>query len=202
MKQEEKTELTRRKILAAAIEEFGGKGYLGASLNNICATGIAKGLLYHNFDGKDGLYLACLERSFSILAGYVREACADYGLHRYMDARLRFMQEHEPEARLFFEAILQPPAHLSDRIAELRKDLDALNLEIYHKMLSGIQLRAGVLEEDATAYFIMLQNMFNGYFSSPAFCSLPFSQRVEAHEANLEKLLDFMLYGIAERKEM
>ena len=65
MKKEEKTELTKERILTAAMEEFGEKGYAAAALNNICAAGIPKGLLYHNYENKDALYLACVKRSFS-----------------------------------------------------------------------------------------------------------------------------------------
>lgn len=42
MKKELKTELTKEKIILAAIDEFGRNGYYGSSLNSICDTGIAK----------------------------------------------------------------------------------------------------------------------------------------------------------------
>ena len=62
MKKEEKTELTKSKIFAAAIQEFGTNGYATGSVNNICKTGINKGLVYHNFKDKDELYLECVKR--------------------------------------------------------------------------------------------------------------------------------------------
>lgn len=47
MKQQEKTQKTRERILAAALAEFGSKSYDAASINSICeAGGIPKGLLY------------------------------------------------------------------------------------------------------------------------------------------------------------
>ena len=49
MKREEKTRLTRERIISAGIKEFGTKGYSGASINSVSDSGIAKGLLYHNF---------------------------------------------------------------------------------------------------------------------------------------------------------
>lgn len=52
MKQEEKTRLTRERILSAAINEFGTKGYEKANINSVSGAGIAKGLIYHNFSGK------------------------------------------------------------------------------------------------------------------------------------------------------
>lgn len=46
MKKEEKTELTKAKIFEAAMKEFGTKGYAADSVNNICKTGINKGLIH------------------------------------------------------------------------------------------------------------------------------------------------------------
>ena len=46
MTREEKTKLTRERIIAASIDEFGSKGYAMASVNNVCDAGIAKGLIY------------------------------------------------------------------------------------------------------------------------------------------------------------
>ena len=90
MKKEEKTGLTKERILLAAMEEFGEKGYAAASLNNICAAGIPKGLLYHNYENKDALYLACVKQSFSILMNCLQEKGGDGGLQEYMEARLLF----------------------------------------------------------------------------------------------------------------
>ena len=47
MKKEEKTEHTKNKIYAAAMQEFGTKGYAAGAINNICKSGINKGLIYH-----------------------------------------------------------------------------------------------------------------------------------------------------------
>lgn len=73
MKQEEKTEHTKERILAAALEEFGTYGYSAATINAICSKhNIPKGLLYHNFTGKDDLYLACIARCFNDIMSYLQ----------------------------------------------------------------------------------------------------------------------------------
>ena len=65
MKKQEKTQITKERILAAAFTEFGSKSYDVASVNSICETGqISKGLLYHNFKGKDELYLICVKNCY------------------------------------------------------------------------------------------------------------------------------------------
>ena len=51
MKREEKSALSRQRILDAATEEFSQKGYEGASLNTVWAKkGISKGIIYHHFN--------------------------------------------------------------------------------------------------------------------------------------------------------
>lgn len=201
MKKEEKTELTKKKILAAALQEFGTNGYRGASLNAICESGIPKGLLYHNFKNKDALYLACVELCFQALTNCLKEADIGADLEKYMRVRMQFFEEHRPEARIFFDAVLQPPEKLYAQICELKRDFDEVNRELYQKILNSIQLRDGVTYEEAMDYFTMLQNMFNSSFSSRNRDNSSLSDKMEIHERDLTKLLDFMLYGIARRKE-
>lgn len=199
MKQEMKTELTKEKIIKAAIIEFGTKGYSGASLNTICNSGISKGLLYHNFENKDAIFIACVKRCFRKFTDYLKQQDIGADFHKYMSARLCYFNEHKKEAHIFFEAVLQPPIQLQAEIAELRTDFDMLNRELYQKVLSSVSLRPGITEKEALSYFTLMQTMFNGYFSSPAYRELSLSERMIAHEESLSKLLDFMLYGIAER---
>ena len=200
MKKEEKTELTRKRILAAAMKEFGENGYQGASLNRICDIGIPKGLLYHNFENRDALYLACLEQSFATFTGFLREDGLGFGLQHYMDTRLHFFNSHPWEARLFFEAILQPPLQLKDQVRALKKDFDALNSELYDRLLTRLTLRPGITRKEAKQYFSLMQDMVNCYLCSPSYQSVDFDEILAAHEDNRAKLMDYMLYGIAERE--
>ena len=56
MKQEERSQKSRAHFLEYAFAEFARQGYLGASVNTICAAGkISKGLLYHYYADKDTL---------------------------------------------------------------------------------------------------------------------------------------------------
>ncbi|MFQ9872721.1 MAG: TetR/AcrR family transcriptional regulator [Oscillospiraceae bacterium] len=200
MKKEEKTELTRRRILNAAMQEFGSRGYAGATLNAICKeNNIAKGLLYHNFAGKDELYLECVSSCFSQLTGYLQTQEIGEDLHQYLKIRMRFFSEHPLCARLFFEAVLQPPAALAGKIKQLKATFDCLNRRIYQGALRAMTLRQGVSEADAMEYYEIIQEMFNGYFSSPAYPGKDLQTIMEEHERRLAQMLDFMLYGIVER---
>lgn len=200
MKKAEKTELTREKILRAAMEEFGTNGYAGSSLNNICGAGISKGLLYHNFAGRDALYLACVQRCFLDLTAYLREQETGADFHRYLDTRLCYFRKNPLHARLFFEAVLQPPEALRIQIDELRTEFDALNRQLFREILKTLPLQLGVTEQDAMEYFLLMQNLFNGYFSSSIFHGMPLADAMTAHEEKLTKFFSFLLYGIAERR--
>ncbi len=198
MRKEEKTGITKERIIAAAINEFGTKGYDGSSLNTICSdSGISKGLIYHNFHNKDEIYLMCVGRCFSAFTAFLRNQELGNDLHRYMELRFRFFSEHPFFARIFFEAALQPPKELVSEIRELKKDVDALNNQIYRSVLSSLTLRDNISEADALEYFKIMQEMFNGYFSSSAYAGADFSAVVAEHEGKLRQMLDFMLYGVA-----
>lgn len=202
MKKEEKTELTKEKIIIAAIEEFGTKGYMASSLNNICNNfKISKGLVYHNFKNKDELYLACISKCFLEVTEYLERQNIDGDLHRYMEVRFAFFSKYPLYARLFFEIVLQPPSKLAKEIKEIKKNFDELNKKIYYSALQTLTLRNGVTEKDALEYYELMLEMFNGYFSSSAYSSTDFAMLISDHEQKLTKVIDFMLYGIAKEVE-
>lgn len=197
MKKEEKTELTRSKIFAAAMQEFGTKGYTAGSVNCICKTGINKGLIYHNFKDKDELYLECVQKSCDDLVCFVTKHNAEEGFVEYMSARERFFKEHEMEAYLFLEARTNPPAHLSERIQKIYAEIDALNLKIFEKELSNYELRKGISKEEALYYFFEIQKLYNLNFAKELGSEMSHHDQLTIHEINIRKLFDFMLYGIA-----
>lgn len=201
MKRVEKTELTVSKILEAAMEEFGMNGYTGGTINNICKSGINKGLVYHNFRGKDDLYLACLQISCEKLVALIKENDCISDPLQYMNIRMHFFQEYPNEAHIFFEAILQPRENLQDKIQEILQPFEEINEQIYRSTVSSVTLRDDVTEEEAIHYFRQMQQMFNGYFSSPAYRHMALDEQIKEHEAGLSKLLNFMLYGIAKGGE-
>lgn len=179
------------------MEEFGRNGYVGGTVNNICKTGINKGLIYHNFKDKDELYLACLKISCDKLTAYIKEKNGPGNLGEYMNVRMEFFRECPNEARIFFEALLNPQQKLQVEIQKIMGELEEINERVYRNTVQSVTLREGVTMEDALSYFRQMQTMFNGYFSSPAYQNTPLEEKIKIHEANIPKLLDFMLYGIA-----
>ena len=99
--------------------------------------------------------------------------------------------------KIIFEALLNPPLHLSDAVNEALAEFNRLNEEICKKTLDALALRKGITMEDALSYFHLMQTMLNGYFSSPAFQNTDMPEKIKMHEMIVSKLLDYMLYGIA-----
>ncbi len=202
MKQKEKTERTKERIIEAAVKEFGENGYAAATIGAVCGRhGIAKGLIYHNFAGKDELYLTCAARVFNDLTQFLKSQEAGVDLKQYMNRRIQYFSERPLYAGIFFEAILQPPQGLEAEIKKLKKDFDLFNKSIYQRAISSLTLRKGITEAAALEYYSIMQEMFNGYFSSPAYAGKNLTEKVADHEKKLAQMLDILLYGLAEKEK-
>jgi AcrR family transcriptional regulator len=81
-------EATRLKVLEAAEEVFGAKGYHGASVTEITrAAGVAQGTFYLYFRGKKEIFLDLVESLGSRLMALTRDASAP--ATGYLDAQRR-----------------------------------------------------------------------------------------------------------------
>lgn len=207
MKQEEKKQQSRKKIIDSALQEFGEKTYTEASINTICKNGnISKGIIYHYFKDKDELFLTCVKDCFDTFVDYLKKGELEGknnqdDVQAYLHMRYRFFQENSCYSNIFFNTVLQPPKHLMKEIKELRKELDALNLRYYENMVNQITLKDGVTKNEAVEYFYIFQEMFNSYFQSKAYEETDFHTLVAEHELKLSKIFNIMLYGIAKEND-
>lgn len=206
MKQQEKTQKTRERILAAALTEFGSKSYEAASVNSICEAGqVSKGLLYHNFKSKDELYLHCVGVCYDRMTACMKEHASQSRnprerLQNFLMVRQQFFAENPGLANIFFNTVLYPPRQLTEELALLRRDFDAYLEEEYRSILAQISLRDGISADMALEYFALMQEMFNGYFQKKARQCGDFHPLIEDHEDQLSGMLDILLYGIAKEK--
>ena len=107
MTREQSRAQTRERLLAAAREAFARSGFHGASVDEIASSaGYSTGALYSNFDGKEDLFLALMEREIDEHAREIAAAVrarasvserAAGGARRWMK-----MIEREPELLLLF----------------------------------------------------------------------------------------------------
>lgn len=131
---------------------------------------------------------------------YIQEQDATKDLENYMACRMKFFSQCPKEAHIFFEALLNPPVHLSEDIGKAFAEFNDLNEKMYKETLDSLILRDEISKEEAVSYFHLMQLMLNGYFSSPAFQNMELQKKIELHEMIVPRLLDCMLYGIAKGK--
>lgn len=197
MKQEEKTRLTREKIIAAGIKEFGTNGYSGASVNNITGSGIPKGLLYHNYRSRDELYIECLRVCFREISESLTCGETD-GIKQYFARRMAFLSEKREMGAMVLEALISPPEKHLDEISHIREPYDRMNNEWLMKAIRAGRLRGGIDADSALKYLSVMQDMFNWYCLSPKYREQPLESLMTLHEEKLPEILDHMLYGIIE----
>jgi AcrR family transcriptional regulator len=107
MTREQSKAHTRERLLDAARSVFARGGFHGASVEEIASeAGFSTGALYSNFDGKEDLFLALMERE---IAEHAREIAAAVGARPSVAERATggarqwmTMIEREPELLLLF----------------------------------------------------------------------------------------------------
>lgn len=201
MKKAEKTEITKEKILNAAMTEFGTYGYDGATINQICRChNISKGLIYHNFDSKGALYLCCAQTAVNAFIRHMSAFQFGTDFQKYMQERYRFFQKNPQYGRLIFAAVHTEETEFLHALQEIRNQFDTYNAHLYLSAVDSLKLRDGISREDALQYYGLLQDMLNSYVSV-GHSANGYATALDIHEKHLKKILDYMLYGIAEAQK-
>lgn len=207
MKREEKNSLSRQRIMDAAMQEFSAKGYAGAALNAVCAEhDISKGIVYHYFKDKDELYVACVEACFGDMTAYLRTAAVPAGsleekLQAYFSARSRFFAEHPVYLGIFADAAFHPAPELEARLAECRREFDALNIGILTEMLQAKSLRDGLTVPMIVDDFRAYMDFFNMRFRAAERTHAPMETVLREHEERCFRQLRILLHGVLEEEK-
>jgi AcrR family transcriptional regulator len=160
-------EKTLRKILTAALEEFGERGFSEASIVGITRRAkVALGTFYTYFDSKEEVFQALVRDMSAQVRDYVAPALGEAtdGLdreRRALAAFLRFAGDHKQVYRIIDEAEFVDPqgfrthyettaARIADRLAEaadrgeLRKDESPFAHEVVAWALMGANVFLGL----------------------------------------------------------
>lgn len=198
MKKELKTELTKKRIIDGAIEEFGHHGYAFSTIDSICqANNLSKGIIYHNYQSKDQLYLLCVYRVFSELVEYINQhldtssSQPEEQLLSYLESRRAFFKENPLFLKIFCDALFSSPNHLENEINDIRQYFANKNIEIVHQLMQQINLRNDIPKEKIIHSFCQsfdLINVISHYKVNPDIA--------KETETNT---LKFLLYGVVAR---
>lgn len=123
-------ESRRAAILEAALVVFARHGYAGSSIRLIAQqAGIAQGLLYNYFPGKEALLLAIMERGMAdVQASFVEADQAitpQAQLERLVRSSFALIQQHRDFWRLSYSVRMQP-----DVLAQLKIPIHDWNATI------------------------------------------------------------------------
>lgn len=203
MRQEERNRIKREKIMAAALREFGSKNYAEASINAICAEdGISKGIVYHYYEDKDALYLACLDESLTAMVNYLKEhmpvleGSVEEKLDGYFAVRLRFLEEHPHYQGIFYQATMYAPLHLRERIAQVRRPFDSYNMAVLQDIMGDLKLRRHIGQEDLAALYTLYVVYVNNTAQMQS--AMAAGNPAEREELCKQWVLT-LLYGVVER---
>lgn len=153
---------TLRKLLDAAAEEFGEKGFHEASVSSITRrAGVALGSFYTYFDSKDALFRALVADMSEKVRTSARAALSeDMGAleieQAALAAFLRFAREHKEIYRIIDEAEFVDPA-------SYRQHYETIATRITDRLRAGAasgEFRDGLGELEAWA--LMGMNVFVG----------------------------------------
>jgi TetR/AcrR family transcriptional regulator, fatty acid metabolism regulator protein len=133
--QEKQTELTRRRIVDAALEIFATKGYHHATMDEIASVSqVSKGGLYFHFPSKQELFLGLADAAANMLIGKMEEAMEGKGVRRRekvrgaLEAAFQLLERHRTMARLVFL-----------KMGSLGHPFDAKLMEIHQRIARLIQ---------------------------------------------------------------
>ena len=170
LKQSEKSELTRERILAAAEEEFSEKGFYGARIDSIAAaSGMNKRMIYAHFDSKENLYTKVLLRVYEKLAQCERQFMVDNlapleSIKNIIEISFEYLKNNPNFVRMLMWENLNKGMSIPE--GELAR-LKAPSIEYIKKQLvKGMEL--GIFRSDVDVYHVSvsLMNFCFSHFSN------------------------------------
>ena len=170
MTQIEKSELTKRKILAAAECEFSEKGIWGARIDAIAASaGVNKRMIYEHYESKENLYKTVLERVYSRLAeyeseNYEKELPPDEAIKNIVDVSFRFLESNPTFVRILMWENLNNAKYLeSSSAANIKNPTISYMRE---QLRRGKEMGLFAQDIDEEQMVISLLNFEFSYFSN------------------------------------
>lgn len=132
-----------RQLLSAAIEEFGRRGYAGASLARIAsAAGVSKAMVYHVFESKEAVALAAVEHLGAGLVTAVADAqVSAVPARRALDTLTAIfvaLDENRQVWAIIHDTTLPAGSPAATAAARYRRELASLGTTGSGAVLSGI----------------------------------------------------------------
>jgi TetR/AcrR family transcriptional regulator len=146
----------RTALITAAISEFATAGYLAASTNHIVeAAGVSKGLLFHYFGDKKGLYIEAVQACITEVMRRFDERLGPTSpdlferLRQYTLAKWSLIEKDPMIFAFLQEAMTDPPAELRDALLASTAKITASTYQRLFQDIDTSAFRPGVTVEQA-----------------------------------------------------
>ena len=145
---------TRAELLEVATRVFADQGYAGARVDDIAAkTSTTKRMIYYYFGGKEGLYVAVMERAYSHIRALEQEVDVEHlepavAIRRLAELTFDHHEAHQDFVRLVSIENIHHAEHLR-RLPTL-SGLAAPALDVLTRILDRGR-QAGVFRDDLDA---------------------------------------------------
>ena len=145
-------QVSREKILAIALQEFGSAGYQNTSTNTVCKRAdISKGLLFHYYPSKANLFYAVAQECI----GQLQQALSPFGaaaqqtddtfLLAYYRCRMQFFLEHPYHKRVLTELLsLSSSCPAEQQLVQLGRAMCRQRRHMFEQLLGQMPLRKGI----------------------------------------------------------
>jgi AcrR family transcriptional regulator len=200
-RQKRNADLTRTKILRAAISEFGERGFAAASTDDMAERcDVNKRMIYYYYGSKEGLYLAALESVFENLVAREREIKIEdldpaVAIETIINLKIDYYLENPHFVSFLSMENLYKARHLrkSKKLALFRATLTELITGILKRGQCSGQFRMDIEPVD---FYVSMCALCIMYFSNQHTLGVIF-ERDMMTRANLERrrrtVIDFVL---------
>ncbi len=194
----------RRRILAAAKQEFAGHGFEGARVDRIAASAeINKAMLYYYFGDKEALYLAVLEETYEHIRAAERTLELESldppaAIARLVQFTWQYFLDNPEFLALLNTENQQRARHLrrSARIEKMHAPFVGMLADVLRRGEASGAFRSGV---DAVQLYISIAGLSYFYLSNRATLSVIFGRDllgVAARRERLAHMQELVLTGL------
>ncbi len=163
----------KHQIIKTCMAEFATNGYENTSTNKITEKAkISKGLLFHYFKNKKGLYLYLLKQSADIVYVQIYERLKDLQEEDFFERikktaimKMEIFSRYPDEYQLLLKSFLDTPKELEEEITALFKEIQHQSVEqnqaLLFSYLNESELREGLTVPFVLEYVMTVMEQFN-----------------------------------------
>ena len=186
---------TRKRILAAASEEFGAHGFAATTVDRIARRArVNKAMIYYHFPNKRALYTCIIRDVFAPITERVRAAMANEAnpekkLEHLIETIVRSVDDSSHFLPIFLREIADGGAHLGPEELALLAGMFATVSGI---IADGVQRKSFQPVHPALAHFTLIGPLIMFRATAPVRARIRSVRRIDIPDADTEMLVNHL----------